>query len=217
MGYLTALQTVPYLLHGLFISIVIDRTSKRRLLIGADLIRFVTLLFAAVLAAVHDLTIPLLCGIVCFIATLSLIFDAALGALIPQLFDSRQRLIANSRLSITLAGSEVFGPSLAGFLLQILSVTGIMLIDGATYLISALCVLFALPIRAVRSWTSDCASFPDGASASRTRTGDGTRPWCAPWILPMVRDFNMRLSQYRRILASRPQAFWQRAPVRPNT
>jgi hypothetical protein len=88
---------------------------------------------------------PLLCGIVCFIATFSLIFDAALGALIPQLFDSRQRLIANSRLSITLAGSEVVGPSFAGFLLQILSVTGIMLIDAATYLISALCVLFALP------------------------------------------------------------------------
>jgi MFS family permease len=145
MGYLTASQTVPYLLLSLFIGIVIDRTSKRRLLIGADLIRFVTLLFAAVLAAVHHLTIPLLCGIVCFIATFSLIFDAALGALIPQLYDSRQRLIANSRLSITLAGSEVVGPSLAGFLLQILSVTGIMLIDAATYLISALCVLFALP------------------------------------------------------------------------
>ena len=60
IGYLTASQTVPYLLLSLFLGIVIERTSKRRLLIGADLIRFVTLLFAAVLAAVHHVTISLL-------------------------------------------------------------------------------------------------------------------------------------------------------------
>jgi MFS family permease len=145
MGFVTASQTLPYLLFSLIIGVVVDRISRRGLLIGADLVRFVTLLIASALAAWSHLTIPLLCGIVCLTGLFNLIFDAALGALIPELFNARQRLIANSRLSVSLTGSEVVGPSMAGFLLQTISVTGIMMVDAATYFVSALFVVLAIP------------------------------------------------------------------------
>ena len=145
MGFVTASQTLPYLLFSLIIGVVVDRISRRGLLIGADLVRFVTLLIGSALAAWSHLTIPLLCGVVCLTGLFNLIFDAALGALIPELFNARQRLIANSRLSVSLTGSEVVGPSMAGFLLQTISVTGIMMVDAATYVVSALFVVLAIP------------------------------------------------------------------------
>ena len=144
MGYLTASQTIPYLVFSLFIGVIIDRSSKRGLMVGADVIRCLTLVSAAILVGTGHLTITLLCGVVCFVSTFNLLFDAALGALIPQLFHLRQRLTANSRLQISLSGSEMVGPSVAGCVLEILSATSIMFVDAGTYLLSAGCILFAV-------------------------------------------------------------------------
>src|SRR5260370_37138540 len=116
-------------------------------MIGADVMRCLSLVTSAIPVATGHLTITLLCGVVCFVSTFNLLFDAALGALIPQLFHLRQRLTANSRLQISLSGSEVVGPSLAGYVLEILSATGIMFVDAGTYLLSAACILFSVRVQ----------------------------------------------------------------------
>jgi predicted MFS family arabinose efflux permease len=147
MGVVTASQTIPYLLFGLFVGVLVDRVSRRRLLIGADLARLGILFTAATLAASHHLGVPLLCAIVCAISTINLIFDAALGAYIPELLDRRQWLRANSRLSVSMSGSEVAGPGVAGYILQVLSAAGAMVTDAVSYLISAVCILCAKPAK----------------------------------------------------------------------
>jgi MFS family permease len=92
MGYLTASQTIPYLAFSLFIGVLSDRSPKRGLMIGSDVIRALILMGAALLVGSRHLSIAILCGVVCLISALNLIFDAALGAWIPELCDLRQRL-----------------------------------------------------------------------------------------------------------------------------
>jgi MFS family permease len=145
MGILTASETIPYLVFGLFVGVLVDRTSRRRLLIGCDLVRFVILAAACLLAFTGRLNLPLMWAIVCIVSTFNLIFDSALGAYIPQILARTQWLRANSRLSITQSASEVAGPGLAGYLLQAVAAPAVMLIDGLTYAISALCILIGRP------------------------------------------------------------------------
>jgi MFS family permease len=145
MGILTASQTIPYLVFSLFVGLMIDRVSKRRLLIISDIVRFATMLLAAVLLLLGTLTILELCGVVCFISVFNLVFDAALGALIPQMFTRSQRLTINSRLNITASGGDVVGPTLAGIALQVLRASGAMMVDAATYVVSSLCIWFSVP------------------------------------------------------------------------
>jgi hypothetical protein len=52
-------------------------------------------------------------------------------------------LVANSRLSVTTSGSELGGPVLAGYIVQLLSAAIAMVIDSGSYFVSAGCLLFS--------------------------------------------------------------------------
>jgi predicted MFS family arabinose efflux permease len=145
MGFLTASQTLPYLLLSLFIGVLVDRYSKRALLLWADGMRAAILVSAAALLVLGHMTVWELCAIVSSISLFTLIFDAALGAVIPELFEPGLRISVNSRLNMTLAGGDVFGPSLSGYALRMAGVTGTMLADAFTYLISAVCIFRGIP------------------------------------------------------------------------
>ena len=114
MGSLTASQTFPYLILSLFVGVLVDHVSKRSLLLMADSVRAVTLIAAAGLLVLGHLTISALCAIVCFISLFTLVFDAALGAAIPELFEPSKRIAVNSRLNMSLAGGDVVGPTMSG-------------------------------------------------------------------------------------------------------
>ena len=89
---------------------------RRVLLIGSDIARCATLLAASVLTLEQHLTTHVMWGVVCLTATFNLVFDASLGAFIPELLLPSQWLGANSRLSAT-----GLVPGLAGYIVQALS------------------------------------------------------------------------------------------------
>jgi predicted MFS family arabinose efflux permease len=162
MGFLTASQTLPYLVLSLFIGVLVDRVPKKSLLIMADGVRGIVLVAAAALLAFGQMTIWTLCSIVCTVSLFTLIFDAALGAAIPELFRPNERITVNSRLNMTLAGSDVVGPTLSGFALRLVGITGAMLFDSVTYFISAFCIYFGIGTKALER---------PGASAAADRSG----------------------------------------------
>jgi MFS family permease len=144
MGLLTASQTFPYLILSLFIGVLVDRFRRKSLLIMADLVRGVILIAAAALLLTGQMTIWKLCGIVCVISLFTLIFDASLGAAIPELFQPGERITVNSRLNMTLAGGDVVGPSMSGYALRLVGISGAMLLDAVTYFASAFCIFFGI-------------------------------------------------------------------------
>jgi MFS family permease len=145
MGILTAVQSAPYLLCGLFVGVMVDRFSRFRILLTTDMILCGILIAASTLNATGHLNIQLMWVIVGATSTLNLAFDAALGAHLTELIDRRLWLKANSRLSITTSGSAVAGPGIAGYVLQIASASVAMSMDAITYVISALCIILSRP------------------------------------------------------------------------
>lgn len=141
MGVLTAVQTAPYILCGLFVGILVDRCSRFRILVGTDLALFCILVVTSALTATGHLNIGLMWAIVGVTSTLNLAFDAGLGAYLTEVVPRGIWLKANSRLSITTSGSAVAGPGIAGYILEITSASMAMSIDAITYLVSAMCLI----------------------------------------------------------------------------
>ena len=145
MGVLTAAQTFPYLVLGLLIGVVVDRSSRRTLLVISDLSRSAVLLVAAVLAIEKHLSIHVMWAVVCLTATFNLVFDASLGAYVPEILKPHHWSIANSRLSATLSAGEVAGPAIGGFIVQAVAAPFVVLLDALSYVFSAACILISKP------------------------------------------------------------------------
>jgi MFS family permease len=122
-----------------FASTIVDRVSRKTVLVVCDLVRFVLLVLAA-LAMLEDLTIAVfvLAGLASIATTP---FRPALRALLPSLVTRPEELTAANGTSSTLESLSFFvGPALAGLLLTGTYVEVVLLFDAATFLWSALLI-----------------------------------------------------------------------------
>lgn len=138
LGALAALSMGPGLVVGLLAGGFVDRTSRRTILIGTDLFRFVVLMTVPIAAWLHLLGIEQLYLVAALVGAASVLFDLADRALLPSLIEADDLMEGNSRLSVTQSTTEIGGPALAGLLFQWLTAPFAIAIDAVTYLVSAL-------------------------------------------------------------------------------
>ena len=142
MGILGVVRFLPWILFTLPAGVWVDRMRRRPILIGADVAR------AALLA-----TIPIgfLGGwltiwqiyVVSFLAgTLEVFFDIAYQSYLPSIVERDELVEGNSKLELSRAGSSVIGPTVAGFLIELVRAPIAILFDALSYLGAALFVTF---------------------------------------------------------------------------
>lgn len=120
--------------------VLADRIDLRRLLVGCDIAQAaVTVVLAALLPP-----LPVLLGLVAVRAVLGQVFVPASRAAVPALVRERDLGPANAGIGFGGTAAEVAGPLLAAVLLTGLDVRGVLLVDAATFAVSAL-VLTRLP------------------------------------------------------------------------
>ena len=141
MGLLETLRAAPALLLGLFAGVWVDRRRRRPLLIGADVGRFLLLTAVVLLTLGGLMRMELLYLFAFLIGSLTVLFSVAYRSYLPSLV-RRDRLVeANSKLSATESLAEIGAPGLGGLLVQAVSVVFAAIIDGLTYLLSAIFLL----------------------------------------------------------------------------
>jgi MFS family permease len=135
---------VAFLLTG---GIVSDRVERRRVLIGADLVRAAVLLAVGVLSLSGTLEVwHLVCLVVLFGAG-EAFFGPAFGALVPDVVATEHLVQANSLDQLVRqAGARLIGPALGGFVVAAVGTGSAFLIDAGTFLFSAACI-WALRVR----------------------------------------------------------------------
>jgi MFS family permease len=146
LGVLTALSRGPGVVVGLFAGGFVDRTSRKRVMIGSDLARTVLILTVPLAAWLHLLAMPQLYIVAGLVGAAGVLFDIADHAFLPSLIDREFLLDGNAKLSVTESVAEIAGPAMAGTLFQLFTAPFAMLGTAITYLISAL-FLFAIPAR----------------------------------------------------------------------
>ncbi len=138
LGILSALGSLPILVFGLLAGGWVDRLRRRPILIGADLGRALILGTIPLAAVLGMLRIEWLYVVAALTGILTIFFDVAYGTILPVLVPRHDLIEANSKLGTSSALAEIGGPSLAGFLVQLISAPFAILIDAVSFLLSAL-------------------------------------------------------------------------------
>jgi MFS family permease len=141
MGLLAAVEMAPSLLFAVHLGAWADRRSSRRaLLIVADLGRAILLLGLPLASVLGVLTLPLLYVVAFLTGTLGILFMVAEQTVFTSLVRPREYVEANSLLIGSRSVAVVGGKTLGGLLVAALTAPGAIAIDGVSFLLSALFV-----------------------------------------------------------------------------
>ena len=129
---------LPFLLIGLLAGALVDRLPRRAVLIGGDLGRAALILTipAAYLAGLLTLTQLIVVGF--SVGVLTVFFDVAYQAYLPSLIGRKDLVEGNSKLEFSRSASGLLGPGLGGLLVEVLRAPVAMIVDAASFLVSAL-------------------------------------------------------------------------------
>ena len=137
-GLLGAASTVAYLLIGLQAGVWVDRASRRKFLIAADVARVLLLLAVPALYVAGALTLPLLIIIQSGLGAATVFFQIAMPAYLPRLASGGTLVKLNSRLVVLGEGAGFVGPGIAGILIGVLTAPIVLIVDALSFGLSAL-------------------------------------------------------------------------------
>jgi predicted MFS family arabinose efflux permease len=152
-GWLQFAQTLPFLLLSIPAGVLADRSSRRRLMTGAELLRTASLLVILALLLAGTLSLTALAAMGALGAVGTVAYSVAAPALLPALVPRPQLAAANRVLELARSAAYAAGPALGGALVGWLGA------PPAYALALALSLLAAMAL----------AGLPDGAPAAGPR------------------------------------------------
>lgn len=145
IALLTAAGWLPWLVFGLPAGAWVDRFRKRTLMIICDLVSLILFASIAISAWLGVLTIAQLLLVAMLAGLVSIFFRAAFQAYIPLLLQKDELADGNAKLQASSAFAMVGGPGVGGAIAQFLGIAAGVIIDAATFAVSAVCLLATRP------------------------------------------------------------------------
>jgi MFS family permease len=146
VGLSWTIGMVAFLLTG---GVVSDRVERRRVMIGADLVRAAVLLAIGILSVAGVLEVWHLVALVVLFGAGEAFFGPAFGAILPDIVPSEQLIQANALDELVRqSAGRLIGPALGGFVVAALGAGSAFLVDAATFAVSAACIA-ALRVRSL--------------------------------------------------------------------
>lgn len=136
-----AFTVLPYFLFGLAIGAWVDRTNRKRVMVFTDCARALVIASLPLLAALGFLSVWWLYVASFVNATLTIAFTAANFAALPSLVEPDDLVVANSSIQASFSMASIIGPLLAGLLLVRVPLPLLLLLDAASFLVSAASLL----------------------------------------------------------------------------
>ncbi|GEK78756.1 MFS transporter [Agrococcus baldri] len=132
------LELVPAVLLAPLAARLVGRFDRRRLMVAVNIGQALALL---PLLWVHDAAdLPIAYAVIAVHASLSTLFEPAKNTLLPDLVDARRLVSANALIGLNQNLGRLVGGPLGGVLLAIGDLSLIVVVDAATYLLSALLI-----------------------------------------------------------------------------
>jgi MFS family permease len=141
---LATLGFLPFILFALPAGVWVDRLRRKPILIAGDAGRAILLSLIPILWAVGQLRMWELLVLQFTVGVLTVFFDVAYQSYLPYLVDREQLIEGNSKLQLTVAVTQVAGPSMTGALISAITAPYTIVLDAVSFLIST---AFMLRIR----------------------------------------------------------------------
>ena len=164
IGFLAAIQTLPFLLMSIPLGLLADRLSRRQLMIWAEMLRALSLLGLLAALLLGQLSIHLL-AVLGFLGALGTVgFSVTAPALVPALVPRDALARANGRLELSRSTAFAAGPALAGALVAWAGASAAFVL-AAILSVAAVALLFQLtePIRSATTKRHPLLELQDGA------------------------------------------------------
>ena len=120
MGAVYLAQVLPNALFGWVAGLVIDRFDRRRLMMGASIVRGLLVALLPLSFSEGHMSMALVYGVTFAVSTLTLVFYASEKTVIPMLVPDEALTEANAYAEMTSQISALIGPVLAGLLIAVL-------------------------------------------------------------------------------------------------
>ncbi len=148
--------TLPTLLLGSVAGVFADRWDRRRTMIAADLARGTILLPLLLVNPAENLWMIYVIGFA--ESCVSQFFLPAKSALLPRLVAKEDLTAANSLDGVGVNFARLVGPSLGGAMMGLVGLGGVVLLDAASYVVSAAMILMIQPSPLAPARTSGSAT-----------------------------------------------------------
>ncbi len=135
VALIMVVQIIPSLIIGPFAGVVVDRFDRKKIMIAADIIGASTSFMVLFATSINHLYI-----FAFFSSFARLFFYPARGASIPRIVDPEQLVQANGLTQTMTQLSALIGPALAGIVVYNYGYDLAFIIDGVSYLISAILI-----------------------------------------------------------------------------
>jgi MFS family permease len=174
LGILGVCFTLPVLLGGAVIGPLLDRFSRRRLLVSDSVVRGVVVAAIPLCSALHVLAMWQLYAFATVYGLLKIIPLAGTPAIIPDLVPPERLQTAMALESTAMGAASIAGPAIGAGLIAAIGPPNVLLLDAATYLV------FAGLIAAIKAPLGR----PEASGADPAQHGAG---W-APVVRLLLRD-----------------------------
>lgn len=144
LGLLVAAERLPFLIFALLAGVLVDRFSRRQLLMVASVLRAPLVLTIPIAAVLGWMTVTQLYVVAFLLGTLTVLSDVAALSIMPSLVPRNVLTDANAKLEAARSASEVVGPGLGGALVQLITAPYALIVDAVAFLVSG-AMLSALP------------------------------------------------------------------------
>ncbi|MFK0173198.1 MFS transporter [Streptomyces sp. NPDC090306] len=140
VGLLTAAATAAFAVIALPAGALVDRRSKRSVMIVCNVLRLLIIGSVPVAAAFGDLTMTQLYVVAATAGVCTVFFDVSYQSYVPSLIRAEQRMDANGKLGTTQAFALLGGPGLGGGLVAVFGAAAAMTADAVSYLVSVVSI-----------------------------------------------------------------------------
>jgi MFS family permease len=141
MGVLGALNSVAWPILGLFVGVMADRWRRRPMMVWANIGQVLALGSIPLGFMVGILNLNQLFAVALAMSVTTVFFVIAYQSYLPTLIDREDLVEGNAKLETSSSAALVFGPALAGFLIQITGAAQSIAVDALSTLIAALAIL----------------------------------------------------------------------------
>lgn len=142
LGMLALTKALVAVLFGPLAGVCVDRTDRKTIIVVTDLVRGCVYVFFAYCAYSGTLNFTIICVGSALSSACAQFFSPAVGATVPLLVPTERLQQANSVRRLTDQISSVFSYCLGGILLAWLGVPLLLLVDGCSFILSAVSETF---------------------------------------------------------------------------
>ncbi|RMF62590.1 MAG: MFS transporter, partial [Bacteroidetes bacterium] len=135
LGAVFITKMLPAALASPLAGVIVDRFSRRRVMIGSDLLRAVVVLGFLVVDTPGE--VYLVYVLTTLQVVIGAVFQPAQSASLPNITTPRELLTANALMAATWSALLTLGAALGGFAAAWLGLKAVFVLDSLTYLVSA--------------------------------------------------------------------------------